>query len=207
MKPKEHDTRQDILNVAERLFGQVGFQKTTVGDIARKLGMSPGNVYRFFSARGEIDEAVARRLLSEVEAAVGDIVKHPGPAGEKLRASTAAIEKLHVQRFASDRKLHELLETAFSDNWSVVHEHVQNLDESLTEIIAQGNREGELHVIDCELAAVLVRNTCMRFFHPWLSANCAREPEPTVDQMVDFCLAALKCSSSRSGATTDIGRH
>ena len=37
--------------VAERLFGEIGFQKTTVVDIARELGMSPANVYRFFRAK------------------------------------------------------------------------------------------------------------------------------------------------------------
>jgi AcrR family transcriptional regulator len=204
---KEHNTHQDILSVAERLFGQVGFQKTTIADIARELRMSSAKVYRFFSTKAEINEAVARRLLSEAEAAVGDILNDPGPASEKLRASAAAIEKLNAQRFASNRKLHELLETAFNANWSVVHEHVQNLDESLTEIIAQGDRDGEFHVEDCELAAVLVRSACMRFFHPWLTVNCAQEPEPTVDQMVDFCSPHSSAASPRLDATTDIGRH
>ena len=44
----ETDTRERILEVAERLFRQLGYQKTTVGDIAKELHMSPANVYRFF---------------------------------------------------------------------------------------------------------------------------------------------------------------
>ena len=204
---KEHDTHQNILKVAKRLFGQIGFQKTTIVDIAHELHMSPANVYRFFLAKAEINEAVGGRLLSEVEAAVDDIVEHPGSASEKLRASIAAIEKLNAQRFASDCKLHELLETAFDENWAIVHEHVQKLDESLTKIISQGDRNGEFHVADCELAAILVRSACVRFYHPRLMVDCAEEPEPTLDQMVDFCLAALKCSVSRLGAATDIGPH
>ncbi|MGH9677274.1 MAG: TetR/AcrR family transcriptional regulator, partial [Candidatus Acidiferrum sp.] len=174
-----------------RLFGQIGFQKTTVGDIARELRMSPANVYRFFSAKAEINEAVGRRLLSEVEAAVNDIVKHSGQAKEKLRAFIATIEKANAQRFASNRKLHELLETAFNENWSIAQEHVQNLDEALAEIISQGNRAGEFHVEDCERESILVRTACMQFYHPWLMVYRAEEPEPTIDQMVDFCIAAL----------------
>jgi Bacterial regulatory proteins, tetR family len=50
---------------AERLFRQIGFQKTTVADIARELHMSPANVYRFFAAKSEINEAGrAASLLS-----------------------------------------------------------------------------------------------------------------------------------------------
>ena len=41
---KEKDTRELILKVAERLFRQMGFQKTTVADIARETHMSPANV-------------------------------------------------------------------------------------------------------------------------------------------------------------------
>ena len=44
----ESDTRERILVVAERLFRQIGYQKTTVADIAKELRMSPANVYRFF---------------------------------------------------------------------------------------------------------------------------------------------------------------
>ena len=38
----ETDTRERILVVAERLFRQIGYQKTTVADIAKELRMSPG---------------------------------------------------------------------------------------------------------------------------------------------------------------------
>ena len=31
----------------------------------------------------------------------------------------------------------------------------------------------------------------MKFYHPRIMVECAQDPEPTVDQMVDFCLAAL----------------
>ncbi|MGA2637240.1 helix-turn-helix domain-containing protein, partial [Methylocella sp.] len=48
---RKHETSIGIVEVAARLFGQIGFQKTTVSDIARELHMSPANVYRFFSAK------------------------------------------------------------------------------------------------------------------------------------------------------------
>jgi len=47
----ETDTRERILVVAERLFRQIGYQKTTVADIAKELRMSPANVYRCFDSK------------------------------------------------------------------------------------------------------------------------------------------------------------
>jgi phosphotransacetylase len=32
----------------------------------------------------------------------------------------------------------------------------------------------------------------VRFFHPQLIADCADKPEPTLDQMIDFAIAALR---------------
>ena len=63
----ETDTRERILVVAERLFRQLGYQKTTVADIAKELRMSPANVYRFFDSKKSIHEGVARTLMGEVE--------------------------------------------------------------------------------------------------------------------------------------------
>ena len=50
----EADTRARILVVAEKLFREIGYQKTTVADIAKVLRMSPANVYRFFDSKKAI---------------------------------------------------------------------------------------------------------------------------------------------------------
>ena len=81
----ETDTRERILVVAERLFRQLGYQKTTVGDIAKELRMSPANVYRFFDSKKSIHEGVARTLMGEVEVEARRIAARPGPAKPRLR--------------------------------------------------------------------------------------------------------------------------
>ena len=53
----EADTQERILVVAERLFREIGYQKTTVADIAKLLRMSPANVYRFFPSKDAIRQA------------------------------------------------------------------------------------------------------------------------------------------------------
>ena len=81
----ESDTRERILEVAERLFREIGYQKTTVADIAKLLRMSPANVYRFFDSKKAIHEGVARSLMGEVELEAQRIADTPGPAAPRLR--------------------------------------------------------------------------------------------------------------------------
>ena len=81
----EADTRERILVVAERLFREIGYQKTTVADIAKVLRMSPANVYRFFDSKKAIHEGVARGLMGGVE-----MRRRPSPPGRGRRRAACA---------------------------------------------------------------------------------------------------------------------
>lgn len=187
----QRDAQSTIAETAERLFANIGFQKTTVADIARELHMSPANIYRFYASKAEINKSVAAKLLAGIEIAVDDIVSKAGPASAKLRAVMVAIEALHGARVTANHKLHDLLETAFNESWPIVREHVEKLDKALGSIISQGAAAGHFHVDDIELSAMLTRSACIRIWHPRVMVEYAEQPEPTLDQMVDFCLAGL----------------
>lgn len=51
---KKSEVRQAILDGAFRLFSERGFTATTLTDIARAAGVSPGNVYIYFGSKIEI---------------------------------------------------------------------------------------------------------------------------------------------------------
>lgn len=197
LQHKECDMRSEIVLVAERLFGDVGFEKTTVADIAGVMRMSAANVYRFFSSKAEINQEVARRLLSTLETKIIDGTSHVSSCEEKLRMFVAVIEKAHVDRFRYQRKFHDLIEVAFDERWPAAVEHGNRLIELLSAIISQGNKDGAFYVSDCDLTAILVSSACIRFWHPRLAIESAQEPEPTLDQIIDFCLSALgNCRST-----------
>src|SRR4030088_1013611 len=92
----ETDTQERILVVAERLFRQIGYQKTTVADIAKELRMSPANVYRFFDSKKAINEGVARVLMGEVEDAAQTIATGPQPAAPRLREAMTSIHRMNL---------------------------------------------------------------------------------------------------------------
>src|SRR5262249_61302008 len=90
----EPDTRERILVVAERLFRQIGYQKTTVADIAKELRMSPANVYPFFESKKAIREGVARTLMGEVESRARRNGGAPRPAKPRARELLKAINRM-----------------------------------------------------------------------------------------------------------------
>ncbi|MGY3696319.1 TetR/AcrR family transcriptional regulator [Bradyrhizobium sp. ma5] len=187
----ETDTRERILVVAERLFRQIGYQKTTVADIAKELRMSPANVYRFFDSKKSIHEGVARGLMGEVEIEAQRIARSEGPAATRLREMMTTINRMNTERYVGDSKLHEMVEIAMQEDWEVCTAHMELIAMTIGEVIAQGAASGEFEVKDLELAALCACTAMMRFFHPQMIAQCAAKPGPTIDQMIDFVIAGL----------------
>ncbi len=187
----EPDTRERILVTAERLFRQLGYQKTTVADIARELRMSPANVYRFFESKKAIHEAVARDLMSEVELAVDRIVHGPGSAVPRLRELMVTVNRMNTERYVGDSKLHEMVQIAMEESWEVCVTHIERITQSIGAIIAQGMATGEFAAGDVPTAAMCACTAMVRFFHPQLIAQDEKKPAPPIDQMIDFVIAAL----------------
>lgn len=190
-EPVETDTRERILVVAERLFREIGYQKTTVADIAKVLRMSPANVYRFFNSKKAIHEGVARALMGEVEEAARAIAGQPGPAAQRLRELMTSIHRMSSERYVGNSKLHEMVEIAMEESWDVCVAHMERITETIGSVIAQGVASGEFEVPDIPLAAMCACTGMMRFFHPQMIAQCANKPGPSIDQMIDFILAGL----------------
>src|SRR3978361_2158122 len=187
----ESDTRERILVVAERLFREIGSQKTTVADIAKVLRMSPANVYRFFDSKKAIHEGVARGLMVEVEQTAHAISAKSGPAGARLRELLPSIHRMNSERYVGDSKLHEMVAIAMEESWDVCVAHMERITETIGGVIAEGAASGEFVVRDVPEAAMCTCTAMMRFFHPQMIAQCATKPGPTIDQMIDFVLAGL----------------
>jgi AcrR family transcriptional regulator len=185
---KEKNTHKLIIEVAGSLFRQIGFHKTTIADIARELRMSPANVYRFFETKSDINKAVCMDLLGKIEAEAEKIATSCGAATQRIRNLISAIEKAHHKHYTFDRKLHDLKNAAISENWAIMRQHNHRIIAILEQVITSGMASGEFPMGDAKLAARLVNAACIRFSHPRLIVEFEQEPEPTLDQMIGFCL-------------------
>src|ERR1700692_2386686 len=152
----EPDTRERILVVAERLFREIGYQKTTVAHIAKELRMSPANVYRFFDSKKAIHEGVARSLMGEVEVEAQRIADMPGPAVPRLRDLLTTVHRMNCERYVGDSKLHEMVAIAMEESWEVCVAHIQHITETIGSVIAEGVASGEFETPDVPVTAMCV---------------------------------------------------
>src|SRR3977135_2955830 len=139
----ENAVRERLLPTAERLFREIGYQKTTVADIAKDLRMSPANVYRFFDSKKAIHEGVPRTLMGGVEDAAQAIATRRGPAAERLRELMTTIHRMNCERYIGDSKLHEMVAIAMEESWQVCVAHMETITQTIGGVIAEGAASGE----------------------------------------------------------------
>ncbi|KPF70776.1 hypothetical protein IP69_09355 [Bosea sp. AAP35] len=188
----ERDTRLSIVDTAERFFRDIGYQKTTVADIAKALRMSPANVYRFFDSKKAINEAVLARFKGELEASLSLIIAEPRSAGSRLRDMLLTAHKINQARFADQHRMQEMVCAAMEESWDAILGHIARFDALISGVIKEGLANGEFRAIDPVEATQCIRTAMLRFQHPLLMEQCQRIPGPSAEDMIDFIMAAIE---------------
>lgn len=188
----ERDTRQSIVDTAERFFRDIGYQKTTVADIAKSLRMSPANVYRFFDSKKSINEAVLARYKGELEEAMAAIAAERRSAGSRLRDILVLVYRVNSARFADQVRMQEMVCAAMEESWDAILGHISRFDALLRRVVAEGVENGEFRQIDPDLATGCIRTALLRFHHPLLIVQCERIPGPTLEEFVEYVMAGLE---------------
>lgn len=191
-------TRARIEETAERLFRTMGYQKTAVADIARELGMSPANVYRFFPSKSAINEAIAERLLAALVEGAWAVARGAGPAPERLAGLLRHLHFQHMALFFSEKRLHDMVTAAMAEHWGVIERFVQSVQGAIRHVLMDGMAAGDFARLDAEQTARTVKQAVLAFNHPVLVEECMarmmteEEMAAQAEQMADFILRALR---------------
>lgn len=157
-----------IADTAERLFREVGYAKTTVADIAAALGMSPANVYRYFSSKADITEAICERLLLRVEAQCQKAVAEQETATDKLRHCILEYHRAMKLNTIKEKRLYDMVIAAVDQHWSVITEHIRRMHGVFVQLLQQGMHAGEFRPGDAGKTAKSLQDAFAVFVYPAL---------------------------------------
>ncbi len=182
-----------ILESAERLFRHYGYTKTNVADIARDLGMSSANIYRFFPSKSAIHQALAERMLDDMYRSFVNIFNQKLSACEKLHLYAESNHKYTFEMMTSDKKVHEMVVVAMEQHWPVVETYMDKIQLLLKSAIRQGIDAGEFPEQDENVAARCFCACIAQLSHPVLVAQFTGDSrEPSVWELVQFAIHSLK---------------
>jgi AcrR family transcriptional regulator len=187
------ETRERIMVKADELFRQFGFVKTTVADIAAELGMSPANIYKFFSSKEVIIEAVADRNLVVLSEAVQQHMVESGPALDRIEKVLLTVYRHTVDILRNERQVFKLMIRAYEQKWDCVGEWDKFLIQTFTKLVREGMSTGEFESGDAVATAHLLFDCLILIRTPHLYQQEGRElNEKRIRGMVRFLGRALK---------------
>jgi AcrR family transcriptional regulator len=82
MTPQE--ARSVILDAAARAFGRLGFERTTIEDVADEAGVSRSMIYRHFGSRDEVLTGVVGRMTDRLIDGLSEGLAGAGTLGEYI---------------------------------------------------------------------------------------------------------------------------
>lgn len=187
------DNIERILDTAERLFRHYGYTKTNVADIAKELGMSPANIYRFFASKAEIHQALARRMLAASYALAVANVESGETAAEGLRRYALGQHRMTLETMLHENKVHEMVVIAIEQQWQVIEEHIERVRVLVAELIDKGIKAGEFRQQNVEIASDCFMQATVALCHPQIIADCLAEVrQATPEDLVEFAIRALR---------------
>jgi AcrR family transcriptional regulator len=186
--------RQRILDAAEVVLRRHGPGKTNVVDVARELGQTHASVYRYFSSKAELFEALVERWLARASEPLEAIARSRKPAADRLREWLMALFRAKVRKITADPELFSTYEAMVVESPRAVAHHLGMLDEHVESIIADGVAAGEFPPdTDLRRATRAILGGSLRFHHPALLAKPPGPPgERDAADVFSLLVAGLK---------------
>ncbi len=197
-------TRERILHAAMTRIKHYGYGKTTMAEIAADCGMSPGNIYRFFEAKIDIAEAMARRHYSEQQLESAAIARRRDlTVDQRLReifTQRMRDNYLLVEENAKILEVAEVLtkERPIFSNEQLAHERV-----FLAALLQEGAEKGVFIKGDYEFIAEMLQSATAKFSFPQLfSSLTLPKLERELNGVLDLLLNGIFARPDAGAAAT-----
>ena len=138
------ERKNEILDVAERLFCSKGFDNTSTNDILNEIGIARGTLYYHFKSKEDILDAMIERLTNQIVAKAATIaLDNSIPVLERL---TRTILSLNVDNELGDM----IMEQVHRPQNALLHQKLEKrllgqVNKLITTIAEDGIRQGIMH--------------------------------------------------------------
>lgn len=135
------ERKNEILDAAQELFTQKGFDGTSINDILEKVGIARGTLYYHFKSKEDIMDALIERYNMEILTAAKEISEDKSiPVLERMARIIKAIN-------VSENEGQEIIEHIHKPQNALLHNKIQNaiissITPILAEIVHEGNEQG-----------------------------------------------------------------
>ena len=178
--------REEILTEATKLFSANGYARTKVDDVAARLGIAKGTIYRYFPTKEQLFLAVADKAMEGLQNAILGVTDPIDDPFEKLKSGV----KAYLSFFDANLHLieifvHERAEFRDRRKPTFLTYRDKNIAKFET-LLAEMKKAGLVRDVDEKLAAVTVANMLYGTVHMHFLRGSRKRLSGLAPQIIDI---------------------
>lgn len=187
----ESSTYTELIHVATELFGEIGYERTTVREISKRMGLQSGSLYSHISSKDEILEEIVRRVGNEFIARAREAVSQSSDAEQNLRG-------LIVQHMLV---MHDYLQAVavYFNEWTKLNgasrdaivDLRREYERIFENVIRTGIAQGRFRKVDVKSAVIFILSA-LNWTYQWYKPEGRQSPRKLADTYADLLLAGVQ---------------
>jgi AcrR family transcriptional regulator len=185
-----------ILDKAASLFNDVGYQATTMDDLADAVGLAKPSLYYYFRSKEEILFEISNSMINSLVSSLEARANAGLTPSQLILEAMADVIEATVSDPGRMRVLVEHDADLSPDQMAVISEHRQRYQSLLEGILTEAIAAGEMRPVDVSLAARAVFGMC-NWTYRWFGPDTPYKPREIVYAFWDIVNKGI--SADRSG--------
>jgi len=183
--------KEQIFQVAEKLFKEKGFMATSMRDIAAELGIEAASLYSHIKSKDEILETICFRMADQFLNAFEEVNDIYFNAEEKLKMAINS----HVKILATDL----CASSVFIREWRHLNEPKltefkglrNKYENEFRKVLRTGEDENLFEVADKKFAVLTILSS-LNWITEWYKPDGNMKPDEIAEHLFNFILTGLK---------------
>lgn len=199
--PRSQQTRQKLLEAAEAVFGEKGYERASIVEITRRAGVAQGTFYVYFSDKKAAFVELVRELSHRLRREIAERV-----AGLSDRLE---IERLGFRTFFTfahkHRNLYKIVRQAEFVDEEVFRWYYRRLAEGYARGLAQAMEKEQIRRLDPECLAYCLMGIGDFLGMRWVLWDGESPPDQVFEDMMAFIRHGIDLRHETGGKETEGG--
>jgi AcrR family transcriptional regulator len=189
---KAAQRREQLIQVATKVFAKRGFEAATTAAIAEAAGVTEPILYRHFSSKQEMFVAITRAMSGQTLRHWRELIGKSSTSTEKIRM----VARGFPQHIKSNEDAYHVIHGALATSrdrkvLSVMKEHYSEIERFFRKIVEDGQKAGEFKKdLDPRVPAWQLINTGIGY--AMIALNLHQFDHFSVEHAIEFILRGLK---------------
>jgi AcrR family transcriptional regulator len=197
--PTQDNPKTRIMLAASGQLTRFGLRKFTVIDVADAAGMTHPNIYRYFTSKTALIDALITNWLKPLEERIEMVIGAPDPVPDKLERMVVAISRAYRSARTEEVALFEAFVVATKASRAVSRKHRARLKRAFDRVLDEGIGAGAIGLTDRVKAQALLLDSTWRFIDP-VSILAESDQQSALDARLERVLEATIASLTRRRA-------